>query len=234
MHTVCSFFNFYLSFLILGIRKLLTAVDDLIVIRFAPCAFMVLAFFTDFLIIWLDLELIRDIWFIAKHTINARRDQARLNAIGFNCDFNSHASCEAWHSTAAVSSYRQTISTHTPHARRDRRRNKDHRHNRISTHTPHARRDIEDKMDEVLQHHFNSHASCEAWLQKADFVGDFFAISTHTPHARRDFKWNITRNITRKFQLTRLMRDVTYKDSTKSAASTNFNSHASCETWRKN
>ena len=61
MHTVCSFFNFYLSFLILGIRKLLTAVDDLIVIRFALCAFMVLAFFTDFLIIWLDLELIRDI-----------------------------------------------------------------------------------------------------------------------------------------------------------------------------
>ena len=92
MHTVCSFFNFYLSFLILGIRKLLTAVDDLIVIRFALCAFMVLAFFTDFLIIWLDLELIRDIWFIAKHTINARRDLSSEVSDEDEYYFNSHAS----------------------------------------------------------------------------------------------------------------------------------------------
>ena len=167
MHTVCSFFNFYLSFLILGIRKLLTAVDDLIVIRFAPCAFMVLAFFTD-----------------------ARRDPPRCRTAWQNGYFNSHASCEAWHSTAAVSSYRQTISTHTPHARRDRRRNKDHRHNRISTHTPHARRDIEDKMDEVLQHHFNSHASCETWLQVKYHTKYHTKISTHTPHARRDWRAN--------------------------------------------
>ena len=82
--------------LILGIRKLLTAVDDLIVIRFAPCAFMVLAFFKDFLIIWLDLELIRDIWFIVKHTINARRDYV-----------------------ICAEKFELIISTHTPHARRD-------------------------------------------------------------------------------------------------------------------
>ena len=193
--------------LILGIRKLLTAVDDLIVIRFAPCAFMVLAFFTDFLIIWLDLELIRDIWFIVKHTINARRDyvicaekfeliisthtpHARRDGSSSgrplsNPNFNSHASCEAWRSAVDTTSRPTTISTHTPHARRDRRVRRGVSAEAISTHTPHARRD-------------SPTPALRALLN----------ISTHTPHARRDIG-----NI-------KVMGE--WKD---------FNSHASCEAW---
>ena len=57
-----------------------------------------------------------------------------------------------------------TISTHTPHARRDGKVNKPIVHFfTISTHTPHARRDLRD-------------------------TGSSYdlKISTHTPHARRD------------------------------------------------
>ena len=56
-----------------------------------------------------------------------------------------------------------TISTHTPHARRDVEKNGDSETVEISTHTPHARRDINMLMD------LNG-----------------LGISTHTPHARRD------------------------------------------------
>ena len=56
-----------------------------------------------------------------------------------------------------------TISTHTPHARRD----VDTAHKilliiTISTHTPHARRDEEILTDAEVPFYFNSHASCEA------------------------------------------------------------------------
>ena len=194
--------------MILGIRKLLTAVDDLIVIRFAPCAFMVLAFFTDFLIIWLDLELIRDIWFIVKHTINARRDYV-----------------------ICAEKFELIISTHTPHARRDMQtvyltayrkvfqltrlmrgvtevKDRIKHAFKISTHTPHARRDGSSSGRPLSNPNFNSHASCEAWRRcfvwscgtqtfqltrlmrgVTDMLWDLcrsWSISTHTPHARRD------------------------------------------------
>ena len=172
--------------LILGIRKLLTAVDDLIVIRFAPCAFMVLAFFTDFLIIWLDLELIRDIWFIVKHTINARRDYV-----------------------ICAEKFELIISTHTPHARRDMQtvyltayrkvfqltrlmrgvtevKDRIKHAFKISTHTPHARRDGSSSGRPLSNPNFNSHASCEAWRSAVDTTSRPTTLSTHTPHARRD------------------------------------------------
>ena len=59
---------------------------------------------------------------------------------------------------------------------------------KISTHTPHARRD-------------NKQPSGAAKLHR---------ISTHTPHARRDTTVENSRAAEGKFQLTRLMRGVTY------------------------
>ena len=55
------------------------------------------------------------------------------------------------------------ISTHTPHARRDTISEKlDYRNIIISTHTPHARRDAGGQIRGSREEYFNSHASCEA------------------------------------------------------------------------
>ena len=78
------------------------------------------------------------------------------------------------------------ISTHTPHARRDRGQELFRGISRISTHTPHARRD----RTEVFQPSLNT-------------------ISTHTPHARRDVNVRTFSGRLVLFQLTRLMRGVT-------------------------
>ena len=56
-----------------------------------------------------------------------------------------------------------SISTHTPHARRDMKAFKLEASDAISTHTPHARRD--------------------QIILNSDII---ILISTHTPHARRD------------------------------------------------
>ena len=56
-------------------------------------------------------------------------------------------------------------------------------------------------------------------------------ISTHTPHARRDIKMNENFEVMSIFQLTRLMRGVTYNKYFPKGDSINFNSHASCEAW---
>ena len=81
-----------------------------------------------------------------------------------------------------------SISTHTPHARRDREQCFNGRHFRISTHTPHARRD-----------------------PQAQSITISMAISTHTPHARRDPTPPLPEEVIKKFLLTRLMRGVTRK-----------------------
>ena len=54
------------------------------------------------------------------------------------------------------------ISTHTPHARRDKAFIIRLRNVVISTHTPHARRDTEHGDYTKWLADFNSHASCEA------------------------------------------------------------------------
>ena len=80
-----------------------------------------------------------------------------------------------------------TISTHTPHARRDLQAWFDTLEGIISTHTPHARRDPQS-------------------IAKSQPVA---VISTHTPHARRDKVQDFIRAGISRFQLTRLMRGVT-------------------------
>ena len=168
-------------------------------------------------------------------------------------NFNSHASCEAWHSMPYIKVSVLFISTHTPHARRDWRNllycTKTYKFqltrlmrgvtledksiqeiHKISTHTPHARRD---------------------WWSFCIKINS--KISTHTPHARRDINFCIWWTFFWRFQLTRLMRGVTSWCRTNVATISisthtpharrdlkkcfclihmlNFNSHASCEAW---
>ena len=54
------------------------------------------------------------------------------------------------------------ISTHTPHARRDREMQEKRTPAKISTHTPHARRDQPFSKGLSGTSNFYSHASCEA------------------------------------------------------------------------
>ena len=148
--------------------------------------------------------------------------------------------------------FRNRISTHTPHARRDRsgcsrlcalrtfqltrlmRGVTLHIRRRllckeISTHTPHARRDRHIKK----------------------YIPGMFSISTHTPHARRDSSCYRTFYTSGAFQLTRLMRGVTLfriylpeyieisthtpharrdcRQGNQPSEHRHFNSHASCE-----
>ena len=57
-------------------------------------------------------------------------------------------------------------------------------------------------------------------------------ISTHTPHARRDNSLRSGTMLWRsRFQLTRLMRGVTYRNLINLLLPYDFNSHASCEAW---
>ena len=145
--------------------------------------------------------------------------------------FNSHASCEAWlrnvlHLSVLVS-FQLTrlmrgvtfgiliptrypiISTHTPHARRDYRSAFDRVENGISTHTPHARRDPPRWFSELRWCHFNSHASCEAWheqLTRCETV-----IKFQLTRLMRGVTYIFVNSILSCiFQLTRLMRGVTY------------------------
>ena len=129
---------------------------------------------------------------------------------------------------AFCASFEPSISTHTPHARRDffvlflrndvfqfqltrlmrgvtGRLNAARVRSIISTHTPHARRDkfcYSDSTDKDISTH-TPHARRDLLLRCPVL---HLCISTHTPHARRD-----------EFDSARLKTIL------------NFNSHASCE-----
>ena len=100
-----------------------------------------------------------------------------------------------------------SISTHTPHARRDSTGKIYLKLLVISTHTPHARRD-------------------SSFYLTQDSGNE---ISTHTPHARRDKGRCEKMNDCIEFQLTRLMRGVTTHTVNGIYQARDFNSHASCE-----
>ena len=91
-----------------------------------------------------------------------------------------------------------TISTHTPHARRDGLQWVQGEAGAISTHTPHARRD--------------GTAQGSRGLLRA--------ISTHTPHARRDPPYISSVLWRSRFLLTRLMRGVTESETATSLGET--------------
>ena len=123
--------------------------------------------------------------------------------------FNSHASCEAWRKVG----YTEVQI------------------NDFNSHASCEAWQIKMEQGKLWRNHFNSHASCEAWrpCQRSAFYS--LGISTHTPHARRDFGFDFLKFINCKFQLTRLMRGVTYSWG-KFLSHRHFNSHASCEAWR--
>ena len=100
---------------------------------------------------------------------------------------------------------RINISTHTPHARRDRKSAIMYRIYDISTHTPHARRDHNFWNPE----HFNSHASCEAWPWAYVYSIKWENFNSHASCEA--------------WQLKVLSLSSKY----------NFNSHASCEAWHE-
>ena len=192
---------------------------------------------------------IRDLRIISTHTPHARRDS------GFDMKPRSIG-----------------ISTHTPHARRDIFISRKMLCNNISTHTPHARRDCRTEImkisklfqltrlmrgvtDDIKNTRLADAISTHTPHARRDrteggLIQDC-RISTHTPHARRDLAIFARTSSVPSFQLTRLMRGVTYILSISFLSffiSThtpharrdfialkcvfvggNFNSHASCE-----
>ena len=79
--------------------------------------------------------------------------------------------------------------------------------------------------------HFNSHASCEAWPLNTWNVKpiDWFQLT----RLMRGVTWNnLERSNMLTFQLTRLMRGVTLTPFDLIILFLDFNSHASCEAWR--
>ena len=124
---------------------------------------------------------------ISTHTPHARRDWAHNRPGAPSSNFNSHASCEAWHIFHWYNDY---------------------------------------SID------FNSHASCEAWPAKSNtfIVVDEFQLTRLMRGVTFQPLNSISANL---FQLTRLMRGVTEKYIKEREYLEYFNSHASCEAWRK-
>ena len=80
-----------------------------------------------------------------------------------------------------------TISTHTPHARRDRKCKGGSKAIAISTHTPHARRDDISSAKTATLSLISTHTPhARRDLIIIQWRCAAMPISTHTPHARRD------------------------------------------------
>ena len=122
------------------------------------------------------------------------------------------------------------ISTHTPHARRDKKLSLLMKKWQISTHTPHARRDLK---------RWHGNMMCRFLLTRlmrgvTGAIGVYeveMQISTHTPHARRDSF------LLYQFRQTLISTHTPHarRDCIPVYLYTllhNFYSHASCEAWR--
>ena len=146
---------------------------------------------------------------ISTHTPHARRDcrsqQCRSGCKHFNshasCEawpvirrcflavenyFNSHASCEAW-----LSMYQTICLTTQFQLTRLMRGVTSLLTNSMQLLWFQLTRlmrgvTLVDQLHDQKINDFNSHASCEAWLQPIYCICFSFLISTHTPHARRD------------------------------------------------
>ena len=85
----------------------------------------------------------------------------------------------------SVFCYSLMISTHTPHARRDRKCKGGSKAIAISTHTPHARRDTQETK-RIFLTLFQLTRLMRGVTQDSPLETVYLRISTHTPHARRD------------------------------------------------
>ena len=124
---------------------------------------------------------------ISTHTPHARRDVSALTNINTTTIFQLTRLMRGVTISMAEGEIKEVISTHTPHARRDGYMNS----------------------NRFRYKHFNSHASCEAWLSPVRCV-----------------------TVCTIFQLTRLMRGVTGAGWYMPVHVPDFNSHASCEAWQ--
>ena len=120
-----------------------------------------------------------------------------------------------------------SISTHTPHARRDTVNGLfSGRIRFISTHTPHARRDSARVSDRTSETRFQLPHARRDGMATRNMNGN--RISTHTPHARRDeMTVDTLRILDISTHTPHARRD---KENWQAGwESINFNSHASCE-----
>ena len=144
--------------------------------------------------------------------------------------FNSHSPCGARRHLRLGESRWRIISTHTPHAGRDRVFRNFPKLVVISTHTPHAGRDNATRTRDCNRSNFNSHApcgarhrnprssaetinfnshaSCGARLARVYVSPNFAYFNSHAPCGAR-LKRTAVRNVSLVFQLTRPMRGAT-------------------------
>ena len=131
--------------------------------------------------------------------------------IGLRTYFNSHASCEAWPLKKLMIWFSMKISTHTPHARRDR-----NLYRRVDTELwfqlTRLMRGVTHLLIICLSMvlHFNSHASCEAWPRSGAEARPHH--ENFNSHASCEAWPTLSekRKPLSAFQLTRLMRGVTF------------------------
>ena len=82
--------------------------------------------------------------------------------VGANQTISTHTPHAGRDKTAGAGSDNYTISTHTPHAGRDPTLGAINKADPISTHTPHAGRDSQQMEETKDEHYFYSHAPCGA------------------------------------------------------------------------
>ena len=113
--------------------------------------------------------------------------------------FYSHAPCGARHRQFGIEDDADEISTHTPHAGRDKITLLDTSHPcSISTHTPHAGRDTFSDNTVVVQNNFYSHAPCGARPSRQRSAGDRLGFLLTRPMRGATvvwfFGWELERN----------------------------------------
>ena len=187
---------------------------------------------------------------ISTHTPHAGRDVKKWNDVGELRNFNSHAPCGARHSTTSFGSWSLIFQLTRPMRGATMTGATSWVDKFISTHTPHAGRDkfAVSLMFGIVD--FNSHAPCGARLSAgtirtanitfqltrpmrgatavdAQRFFDFY-ISTHTPHAGRDVSPSFQADTVWTFQLTRPMRGATLALKRSGSDESHFNSHAPC------
>ena len=146
---------------------------------------------------------------ISTHTPHARRDVTDAQGFQTTSDFNSHASCEAWHYDESITEWLQNFNSHAS--------------------CEAWRKKINEAI--AVSSNFNSHASCEAWLSSFTTDTTSQKISTHTPHARRDHRNLNIPNVSRYFNSHASCEAWREPCGKEQCPRQHFNSHASCEAW---
>ena len=138
-----------------------------------------------------------------------------------------HAGRDKYHYVCRQS---EQISTHAPHAGRDLAKDTSNYIDGISTHAPHAGRDSDYVLYAVWQKDFYSRAPCGTRHSAVYDSSGQIEISTHAPHAGRDKTMQGAYGNGDAFLLTRPMRDATIAYGASKRLSSHFYSRAPCGT----